>query len=218
MNILAFDTSSTILSIALHTEQGFFEHTISQGFRHSENLTFEIKSLLTTACLDLHDIDLIVCPEGPGSFTGLRIGIATAKGLSFALEKPFVMVPTLDMMAYGFDFFDGIVIPVLDARKQRFYASLYKKGIRTSEYLDISPQKLLMKLKDNERVLITGTNADLFYNISHKKFYLDPDFKRGYARNLIPLGNNIFKKQGPSPDTIGPVYLRKSEAEIGITS
>ncbi len=217
MNILAFDTTSKLLSIVLQTESGLFEHFLFQGFKHSENLVREIQSILETAEIRPEEIDLIVCPEGPGSFTGLRIGLSTAKGLSFALEKPFITVPTLDMLASGNEFFDGTVLPVLDARKNRFYTALYKKGKRVSDYLDIAPEFLMEKLSDEKRVLITGADADIFHNLSGKKFLLDPDFRKGYARYLLSPGKALYEEKGPSPETIGPLYLRKSEAEIGIT-
>lgn len=217
VNILAFDTSSKLLSIALKTKTGFFEFFMSQGFKHSENLTTEIASILKTAELKPENIDMIVCPEGPGSFTGLRIGIATAKGLSFALQKPLVTVPTLDMLAYGLDFFKGTVVPILDARKQRFYTALYTEGERISEYLDISPEALINILNDHTNVILTGADAHVFHEISMRKYILNQDYNRGYARNLIPLGEILFEKNGAASEMLGPLYLRKSEAEIGIT-
>ena len=217
VNILAFDTTSRLLSIALQTEHGLFEHFIAEGFKHSENLALEIKNIVQTARIEMKDIDLIVCPEGPGSFTGLRIGLSTAKGISYALNKPFVTIPTLDMMAYGKDYFEGIILPVLDARKKRFYAALYKKGERISDFLDASHETLSALLTEESEVLITGADADIFNMASGEKYLLDPDFKRGYARYLLPLGRKHFRMEGPSPDGQGPLYLRKSEAEIGIT-
>ncbi len=217
VNILAFDTTSKLLSIALQTEHGLFEHFIAEGFKHSENLALEIKNIVQTARIGMKDIDLIVCPEGPGSFTGLRIGLSTAKGISYALNKPYVTVPTLDMMAYGKEYFEGIVLPVLDARKKRFYAALYKKGKRISDFLDASQETLSLLLSEISGVLVTGADADVFYIASGKQYPLDPDFKRGYARYLLPLGKERFEQKGPAPEGQGPLYLRKSEAEIGIT-
>ncbi len=217
VNVLAFDTTSKLLSIALETGKGLFEHFIAEGFKHSENLALEIKYITQTARINMEDIDLIVCPEGPGSFTGLRIGLSTAKGISFALNKPYVTVPTLDMMSYGKNYFEGIILPVIDARKKRFYTALYKKGERISDFLDISYDSLSSLLSEHSNVLITGADADIFNKVSKEKYLLDPDFKKGYARYLLPLGRERFKQAGPAPDGQGPLYLRKSEAEIGIT-
>ncbi len=217
VTVLAFDTTSRLLSIALETGTGLFEHFIFGGFRHAENLALEIESIVQTAGIGMEDIDLVVCPEGPGSFTGLRIGISTAKGISFALQTPFITVPTLDMLSFGKEYFNGTVMPVIDARKQRFYAALYSRGKRISDFLDSSPEDLSILLADHERVLITGPDADTFHTVSGGQYLLDPDFKRGYARYLIPLGKERFEERGPSPEEQGPLYLRKSEAEIGIT-
>lgn len=216
-NILAFDTSSKLLSIALKTENGLFETFISQGFKHSENLTVEIRKLFDTAGTEMNDLDLVVCMEGPGSFTGLRIGMATAKGLSFSLGIPMTAVPTLDATAAGLEFYDGIVVPVIDARKKRFYSALYRNGERISDFLDVSAEILKEKLSYFDRVLLTGPDADIFYKQTDNLFEINPAFDRGNARFLINLGIKEYKLNGPAPIELGPLYLRKSEAEIGIT-
>ena len=217
VNILSFDTSSGDLSIALKSGTGLFEKFISQGFKHSENLAGEIKKLVETAGIEMDKLDLIVCVEGPGSFTGLRIGMATAKGLSFSLGKPMTAVPSLDAMAFGLDFFNGIVVPVIDARKKRFYSALYKKGERISDYLDISAEGLIEKLLPHKRVLLTGPDADLFHRASEYRYVLNPVYNRANARFLLELGVDKYNKHGEAPEGLGPMYLRKSEAEIGIT-
>ena len=217
VTILAFDTSSRDLSIALKTETGLFEKFISQGFKHSENLAGEIKNLVVTAGMSMDMLDLIVCAEGPGSFTGLRIGMATAKGISFSLGIPMVAVPTLDAMAFGFDFFDGVVVPVIDARKKRFYTALYRKGKRITDYLDISAEGITKNLVHYKRILLTGPDAVLFNKESEEKCILNPAANRANARFLIELGLEKYKREGSAPDGLGPLYLRKSEAEIGIT-
>ena len=156
MNILAFDTSTEIFSICLATDKSSFEFSCSQGYKHSETLVTEVDSLLKRGKISASELDLIICPRGPGSFTGLRIGISTAKGISLGSDTPMVTVPTLDMMAYGLDYFDGVVLPVIDARKKRFYTALFTRGEKISDNLDLTPENISTKLIDYRRILLTG--------------------------------------------------------------
>lgn len=219
MNILAFDTSTEIFSVCLAADQMYFEFSCSQGYKHSETLVAEIDSLLKKAGITTSKLDLIVCPSGPGSFTGLRIGMSTAKGISLGSDTPMVTVPTLDMMAYGFNYFDGVVLPIIDARKKRFYTAIFINGEKKSDNLDLTTEDIFIKIKDYNRILLTGPDAEAFSDLNRIKsnISVDPINRKGYAYNLIPLGRKYFEKSGPSPDTEGPLYLRKSEAEIGIT-
>lgn len=220
MNILAFDTSTEIFSVCIAADKNYFGFSCSQGYKHSETLVTEIDSLLKKANITSSELDLIVCPGGPGSFTGLRIGMATAKGISFGSDTPMVTVPTLDMMAYGFNYFNGVVVPVIDARKKRFYTAFFTKGNKISDDLDLAPKDIFARLKDYSRILLTGPDAQILADMYSLKadISVDPKKLKGFACNLIPLGRKYFEKYGSSPDTEGPMYLRKSEAEIGITS
>ena len=220
MNVLAFDTSTKIFSITLDTKNKHFEFSCSLGFKHSELLVSEIENFLKRAEISLSELDLIVCSKGPGSFTGLRIGISTAKGLSMGSGVPMVTIGTLDMMAYGLDFFDGIVIPVIDARKKRFYTAFFNKNTKISENLDLTPSDIFNKIKNYQRVLITGSDVEEF-RVSMdfpKNIVFDQVNKKAWAANLIELGIKKFEMSGASPEDEGPLYLRRSEAEIGITT
>lgn len=219
MNVLAFDTSTGVFSICLEIEKYRYDFSSSKGFKHSETLVNEIDLLLKREDLSVSNLDLIVCPEGPGSFTGLRIGMATAKGLSLGSNVPVVTVPTLDMIAYGLDYFDGIVVPIIDARKKRYYTALFKNGVKISDNLDLTTEDLLNKLKAYDRVLFTGPDVlDFSQNIElNSAFSIDIINKKSWAGNLIRPGIKKFQEFGPSPDAEGPLYLRRSEAEIGIT-
>lgn len=220
MNILAFDTSTEIFSICLATDKSSFEFSCSQGYKHSETLVTEVDSLLKRGKISASELDLIICPRGPGSFTGLRIGISTAKGISLGSDTPMVTVPTLDMMAYGLDYFDGVVLPVIDARKKRFYTALFTRGEKISDNLDLTPENISTKLIDYRRILLTGSDPEVLLKLLELKadISINPMSKKGWACNLIHLGQKQYDEFGPSPDTEGPMYLRRSEAEIGITS
>jgi len=219
MNILAFDTSTGVFSICLETDNNRYNFSSSRGFKHSETLVTEIELFLKREKMLVSDLDLIVCPRGPGSFTGLRIGMATAKGLSLGSGVPMVTIPTLDMIAYGFNYFDGVVVPLIDARKKRYYTALFNKGEKISDNLDLSPEDILNILKEYNKILLTGPDAPGFSQLIelNSKISVDTFTKKSWAGNLINPGIKQFQEFGPSLDDEGPLYLRRSEAEIGIT-
>ena len=216
MNILAFDTAGSFLSTGLLAGGKFFEENREAGLKHSEYLLPAVNRLMKTAQLDFSDLDLIVCSRGPGSFTGLRIGMSTAKGLSTGSGTPVISVNNLDAYAYGLGFFDGTVVPVIDARKKRYYTAFYRNGSVESEYLDISAEEILSASKKYDRILFTGPGVDLLKedigdnpNVFH--FYKNSG---GFASTMIALGQNKFAADGPDPDNTGPMYIRLSDAEL----
>lgn len=214
MNILAIDTSTTVLSVGLRTDSGYFETSIAAGLRHSEFLLPAVDHLVAIAACPRR-FDLVVCMRGPGSFTGLRIGMATAKGLAAGSGCPVVAVPTLDVLADGYDFFHGTVVPVIDARKQHVYAALFRDGKRVSEDLDIAPHDLLGRA--DGAVLLTGPGASLLLDVvsSGSRFRIDPKASSSRAASLLALGEKLFRASGTLPEDGGPVYLRESEARLG---
>ena len=130
------------MSLALKKDTSWFEYTIDDGLKHSETLMNAIVSLLEQAGLDKTELELLVCSEGPGSFTGLRIGMSTIKGLSFGLEIPHTAVVTTDYLASGYDYFPGAVVPVLDARKKRFFSAVYHNGRQISPARDLTQDEI----------------------------------------------------------------------------
>lgn len=216
MNILALDTSTEVLSVGLRTDSGYFETSIAAGLKHSAYLLPAVDHLAKIAeCGE--GFDLVVCMRGPGSFTGLRIGMATAKGIAAGSSCPVVAVPTLDVLADGYEYFDGTVVPVIDARKQRVYAALFRKGKRLSDDLDIAPHDLAARASDGAPVLLTGPGAPLLSEVVGSKtdFRFDPRASSSRAASLLRLGERLFETEGALPADGGPVYLRESEAQLG---
>lgn len=170
--------------------------------------------MIKQAEISFSDLDLIVCSKGPGSFTGLRIGMSTAKGISTGSRTPIVSVNILDAYAHGLEFFSGAVVPVIDARKNRFYSAVYKNGERISDYLDISAQELSSRLSTSESVLITGSGCSLIRASFTDKPYKYFTFNNNLAEKMTDLGIKIFNERGPDADDAGPFYIRKSDAEI----
>jgi len=214
MNILVFDTSTDMLAVGVKSDGGM-KTSVESGFRHSETLLPTIERCLADASIGLKDIDLIACTSGPGSFTGLRIGMSTAKGLSLALGLPWVGVPTLDCMAFGLEKPGRTVVPVMDARKNRIYAALYQGGQRVSEYLDLSLSALLAAVDGEAEVSFVGPDADLLsdYALERPGFSIEKDDPAGRLSGLAALAEIQFREKGGAGEMEGPLYLR--EPEIG---
>jgi len=232
MNILAIDSSSNILSIALETDTQILHEEIDKVYGHSEYLMECADSLCKSAGIRPSDLNMVACMKGPGSFTGLRIGFSTAKGIAYALGIPLIAVPTLDCLAHPYSTRPGLILPVLDAKKGCFFAAFYRAGERLTDVFDASPGELL-KIKSNimvsavEPVFLTGAGAKLFLSrlegvsqgdsINTKEtienINLDNEFARGRAIELLNIAINA-KLEKKSDIDGAPVYLRKSDAEL----
>lgn len=220
MNILAVDTSTSILSIALRTETSYEERMVNGNFAPSENLMGEIKSLLERAGITLKDLDLLVCTKGPGSFTGLRIAMAMMKGISLATDTPLVSVPTLSaVMRTVSPIWNGPVLSIIDAKKKRFYYRLSENGEALTPDMDESTEKIVEEVKAlGKTVLLTGPDAALFYKKAKEcdstvDIILDPDTPRNLSSSLITLAEEIYSSKGADDIGEGPVYIRRSDAE-----
>ncbi len=131
MKILALDSSGLVASVAIVEEidgnQNLLaEYTVNYKKTHSQTLLPMLDEIVKMIELDLKSIDAIALAAGPGSFTGLRIGSATAKGLGFALEKPLIEIPTVDGLAYNLYGTDRVICPLMDARRNQVYTGIYE--------------------------------------------------------------------------------------------
>jgi tRNA threonylcarbamoyladenosine biosynthesis protein TsaB len=219
VNILAIDTSSEVLQLALAGDGFFLSNIRIMGFKHAEILVPMIDSLLHEGSLNPRELDLVVCAKGPGSFTGLRIGIATAKGIAEGAGCPLVTVPSLEAMAASLGFIKSPVVPVMDARKQRYYAQIFIEEKPSTEPLDIPPLELAATLLKYPGACITGPGSlDLEvllrgHPVHPRLTFLDPRDGNS-AGGLISLGRKILDTRGPDSPEEGPLYLRPSEAEL----
>ena len=126
MRVLAIDSSGLTATVAVVEDtQTIAEYTVNYKKTHSQTLLPMIDEMVRMVDADLKDIDAIAVAGGPGSFTGLRIGSATAKGLGLALDKPLIHVPTVDAMAYSMYGCEDIICPIMDARRKQVYTGLY---------------------------------------------------------------------------------------------
>jgi len=215
MNVLAIDSSTDVLAVALRSARGRAEAAVDAGLRHAEALQSLVDFCMSAVGLVPADLDLVACAKGPGSFTGLRIGMATAKGMALGLGKPWKAVPTLDCLAWGYETFPGAVVPLIDGKKGRVYSAVYLRGLRSGPWLDLPLAELASLLDTYPEALATGPDADLFAPFAEERpgFRVDRRARSPAARALAILAEQAFLREGPSGDDEGPLYIRPSEAE-----
>jgi tRNA threonylcarbamoyladenosine biosynthesis protein TsaB len=215
MNVLAIDSSTDVLSVAVAAEGGIAEASLDLGLRHAERIMGLVDFCLRGACLERGDLGLVACARGPGSFTGLRIGMAASKGIASGLGLPWVAVPTLDALAWGYEAFRGAVVPLVDGKKGRVYSAVYLRGERATGWLDIPLADLAALLDTYPDALFTGPDAELARALASERsgFSVDRRARAPAARGLAALALEAFERDGPTPMAEGPLYLRPSEAE-----
>jgi tRNA threonylcarbamoyladenosine biosynthesis protein TsaB len=236
MNILAIDTAASLFSAAVSSPRGILQFNADTGPRHSELLMEVIDYLVKSAGLVPRDLELASCMQGPGSFTGIRIGFAAAKGVALALGIPLIAVPTLDCIAEPAAVWPGIVIPAIDAKQKRFFTAVYRRGERLTGYMDADAADIARAVlaaappdaagktppEGTPPVLITGPDSALLEPLlaellGKSRIVRDPASRTGRARELLEISekNYIMKSRSGVPfGEPAPVYLRKSDAEI----
>jgi len=225
MIILALESSGLVASVAVASEETLLaEYTINYKKTHSQTLLPMLDEVVRMLGLDLSNIDAIAVTAGPGSFTGLRIGSATAKGLGLALNKPIVAVPTLDCMAYNLYGTDKLICPVMDARNDQVYTGLYE--FCGDEFKVIIPQKaesidkLIGEINEIGRdTIFLGDGAavhreKIINNVRTGCMFAPAHTNRQRAGTLAALGMEYFKMgRMESATEHQPVYLKLSQAE-----
>jgi tRNA threonylcarbamoyladenosine biosynthesis protein TsaB len=159
------------------------------------------------------DLELIVCSIGPGSFTGIRIGLATALGVGHGRGIPVVGVSTLDALADSWAAYKGDVFPVIDARRGNIYTAQYRGGSKRGDYRDVSPEELAGLLIAAESPLVVGTDSPRVVALLGGDFPNVAFADSVDPRSLLRRGVARYKTQGIELAPLRPLYLRKSEAE-----
>ncbi|EJO5348067.1 tRNA (adenosine(37)-N6)-threonylcarbamoyltransferase complex dimerization subunit type 1 TsaB [Clostridium botulinum] len=224
MKILSIDSATECASCSVLDEHKLYgEINFNYKKQHSTILVNMINTLLKNINCDISSIDGFVVSKGPGSFTGLRIGAATVKGLSQGTKKPFVSVSSLDSLAFNLAFTDGIICPILDALRGNVYTSLYKfenhKLKKLTDYKVISIEDLINILKSkNEPITFVGDGTFKFKetilsNMKNVRF-APTHLNLSRSSSLGELGLNLLQ-EGFKDDiyTFAPLYIRKSQAE-----
>ncbi len=224
MKLLGIESSSLVASVAVVTD-GILtgEYTMNHKKTHSQTLLPMLDELGKLLDLDLSTIDAIAVSGGPGSFTGLRIGAATAKGLGLALKKPLIHVPTVDALAYNLWGTSALVCPIMDARRNQVYTGIY----RMKETLEAVMPQCAMDMGDllkelnalGEQVIFLGDGVPVYEQAICSQaeipvLFAPPHMNRQRAASVAALGA-LYYKEGKIEDAAShaPDYLRKSQAE-----
>jgi len=224
LKILALDTSTMMATCAvLHDNQLLGEYSLNQEESHSEKLVPMIKEMLDSLNLNISDIDLYAVAIGPGSFTGLRIGVATIKAFAHLFNKPVVGISTLEGLAFNLPY-NKIVVPMIDARRNRVYTGIYTwensemKTIKKADVIDIDE---LLKELDNsyDEIVVNGLGSNVYEKVIKDKL--------GEKVRFSTIGQNFCKatsigelglikyRNGHFDNyyTIVPEYLRETQAQ-----
>lgn len=232
LKILALDSSGLVASVALAEDDNLIaEYTVQYKKTHSQTLLPMLQEIAKMVELDLSTVDAIAVAAGPGSFTGLRIGSATAKGLAFALEKPIVPVPTVDGLAYQMYGAAALVCPLMDARRNQVYTGIYEfvsaSADRHKYDMHIIKEQCAVSFDDicgelnriDRGVIFLGDGVPVFRERMEElvkvPYTIAPLHRvRQSAAAVASLGR-LYYEQGRAVDAAAhaPEYLRLSQAE-----
>ena len=226
MIILSIDSSTPVAGIAVSSGRELLgEITLNTKNTHSEKLMPLVQQLLDELELTVKDLDAIAVTQGPGSFTGLRIGMATAKGLAQGADKQLIAVPTLDCLAENLVHYPGIVCPIMNAQKKQVYTAIYRSGRdgmeRLSDYQAIAVEQLAEQLKAlDEDVWFVGDGVTAFGDVFAQLLGDRCRFADGHQ--ILPRAGALAmlaarraeQQQFDDLYQAELIYIRKSEAEV----
>lgn len=218
MKILSIDTSSNLCSVSLlENDSTICELLIDDNKTHSENLMPLIQRLFTKTNIGLPDLELIACNKGPGSFTGIRIGIATAKAIGEVAQIPVIGVSSLDCLAYNIENGSKTICSLIDAKNNQVYCGIFDSTYNLQdEYIADDIDNVINSLSNYSDITFVGDGA-LAHKDKLQQAFKDAKFWTNNNQHSSNIGKCAFSlyKTGftQSADTILPMYLRKSQAE-----
>lgn len=223
MNIFGIDTCCMAATAAVITEDRLAAQAVQNNKKtHSQKIMPMIEFMLKEAELSIDDIDCFAAATGPGSFTGIRIGVATAKALAHAAGKPCAAVSTLHALANNVVCFDGIICPILDARRGQVYNALFKGGDlkRIVEDRAISMEELCSELKERtEKVIFVGDGTAVYEDIiknelGERVIFAQKMQRMNLAASVAEIGcEKYMRGEVCGYDELTPDYRRLSQAE-----
>lgn len=225
MKILGLDSSGIVASVAIVEDDVLIaEYTVNYKKTHSQTLLPMLDEIAKMTELDLNSIDAIAVAAGPGSFTGLRIGSATAKGLGLALKKPLIAIPTVEGLAYNLYDISGLICPIMDARRKQVYTGIYRFTDHqlkvVEDQMAVPMETVIEKLNQyGEAVTFLGDGVPVFHEFIAEKMTVPYSFAPAHvnkqrAAAVAALGE-IYYRQGKTETAMEhvPDYLRVSQAE-----
>lgn len=226
MIILSIDSATPVAAVAVVKDGVLLaEEMLNIGNTHSTQLMPMVAHVLEQSNIAISEVTAVAVSQGPGSFTGLRIGMATAKGLAQGSGCKLVAVPTLDVLAENMWGYEGLVCPILNAKKNEVYAAIYhfdgEKMVRRSEYMAIAPLDLAESLKtSSENICFLGDGVPVYKDIlqsnlaQRAKFApMDKLLSRGAALAMAAY-QKAEKAEFAELFTTLPIYIRKCEAQV----
>ena len=224
MLILGIESSTVQIGCAIGGHEGVLSSAHSaKGKRHAENLTPAIDFICRQAQVDLSEIGLVAVDVGPGLFTGLRVGLATAKAIAFALRVPMIGVSSLDLLAFPVRFSPRLIVAAIDARRGEIFYAFYRQvpgGVqRISEHAVGSPDDLASELlATGEEALLVGDGAHRYredFDGLARVEIVDAGNSHPSAASLVQLAHaQALREDYQQIDEIVPLYLRRPDAEI----
>lgn len=225
MKILALDSSGLVASVAILEEDNLIaEYTVNYKKTHSQTLLPMLDEIVKMTEADLNDIAAIAVAKGPGSFTGLRIGAATVKGLGLALDKPIIGVPTVEGLAMNLYGVDKLVCPLMDARRNQVYTGIYRFHGEQMEIVKdqvaIGVEELIQALNlIGKEVIFLGDGVPVYKEMLEAGMEVPYSFAPAHLNKQRAAAVGVraieYVKQGiyDSADAFEPEYLRMSQAE-----
>ena len=223
MKALVVDAAASCMTIAAKNDDIKATLSLDMGQKQSQKLLPAIDYVLSQVELTTSKLDYMALTSGPGTFTGLRLAFSALKAIELATNTPIYGVPTLDCYAFPYSNFDGTVVSIIDAKKDQFFAAIYKNGAVIQEAADTTAEKVAGHVTTDKKILLVGPDAAVFAEELKK---IAPALPLSvYASEPFPTDSlftiaekQISDKKPPLADYDGPVYLRKSEAEIKLES
>ncbi|MBQ7077188.1 MAG: tRNA (adenosine(37)-N6)-threonylcarbamoyltransferase complex dimerization subunit type 1 TsaB [Lachnospiraceae bacterium] len=225
MKILGIESSGTVASVALYDDGKIVtEYTTNFKLTHSQTLLPMIDEALKRVGVDVSELDYVAISEGPGSYTGLRIGAATAKGIGLAIGKNLVSVSTLKALAFNIAGFDGVICPMIDAKHNEVFSGIYRIKVGKSECVRVDRPTLVVDLIEElnalgEAVMFVGDGIAAYKDVIDEKIKVEHEYAPTHvalqrascvclaAVEMIENGETV------SAQMMRPEYLKKSQAE-----
>lgn len=225
MKILAVDSSGLVASVAIVEDDTLVaEYTINYKKTHSQTLLSMLDEIVKMTETNLQSVDAIAVAKGPGSFTGLRIGAATVKGLALTLDKPVIGIPTVEGLAMNLYGADALICPLMDARRNQVYTGIYQfcDGELTvlEDQMAVGIDQIIQMLNErNQSVIFLGDGVSVYREVIEEKMTVPFSFAPAHQNNqragAVGVRAMSYYKQGKteSADDFVPEYLRLSQAE-----